>query len=134
MARLKPYRRPDDDPLEVMPRERFERASRMPNGIKSYGQLLYEPAGPNQPPYPVILWNDLVNTPDHQRPFALSEVIYRISWWYGISSPTVEADLTKAMLASIQKAYKRALRENALYPTDSQVAQQAIADARRRSQ
>lgn len=112
--RLKPYKRPDDDPLEVLPRERFERATMRPGALKTYGQLLYEPMAPNQPPYPVVLWNEMTQVPEPARPRMLKEIIYRISWTYRLPSHVVEWDLGRAMTHHLQQNLNRALQEGRL--------------------
>lgn len=105
---------PDEDPLEVTPHERFERDTRLPDGIRSYRQLLYERPTPYQPPYPVQLCNEM-NQMDLGRAHRhLLEVIYRISWAYRVPCGQVERDLGRALVHHLNQALDSARREGRL--------------------
>ena len=121
-AALPPWTRPpswpDEDPLEVTPHERFERDTRLPAGIRSYRQLLYEPPTPYQPPYPVQLCNEM-NQMDFGRAHRhLLEVIYRISWAYRVPCGQVEKDLGAALAWHLGRAMVRAAAEGRLALTE----------------
>lgn len=117
-AALPPWTRPpswpDEDPLEVTPHERFERDTVLPNGIRSYRALLYEPPTPYQPAYPVQLCNELNQMPLKLAQRHLLERIYRISWAYGVPCGQVEKDLGQALLFHLQRAVAAAQREGRL--------------------
>lgn len=109
----KRWKRPDEDPLEVLPHERFERATLQPGALKSYGQLLYHPMAPNQPPYPVVLFTSLkqMNQPARVKDRLYHEIVYRIAWSYRLDSRTVEQDLDRALQHHSRQNFRRALAE-----------------------
>lgn len=115
MSRLKPYRRPDDDPLEVTGHERFERACLRPGELKTYGQFLNEPAAPGWPPYPIVLWNELAEmTSMKERERHLQQRLYEIGYMYGLPRAVVEFDMGQAMVNHIEQNIRRAVQEGRL--------------------
>lgn len=115
---VRPRSWPDEDPLEVGPHERFERDTRLPNGLRSYRALLYERPTPYQPPYPVQLCNEMNQMPARQAQRHVQEMIYRISWAYKVPIADVERDLGRAFLFHVEQALRSARREGRLMLTE----------------
>lgn len=130
MSRLKPYKPPDDDPLELMPAERFERACMIPGELRTYGQLIHGGPTDYQPSFTIQLWNFLCMQPPAVRPRLMQDAIYYISFAYRVPKATVEYDMGRAIHRALKENLRAAIREGRVIPIDSQMAQEAIERAR----
>lgn len=93
---FKKWRRPDDDPLQVTPHERFERATMRPGELAPYEIVIQKMAKP------CIVQAGAGDI------WSVQQVIYRIAWAYSKRPAQVEGDLHLEGQRQLHAAVERA--------------------------